>query len=330
MPLALSRRLSPRRLVSFFYHAVADARLPHVENLFGYKTAAMFEQDLLYLKTNFDLPAHDEIVKMQQRASLSSRPAAAISFDDGLRECFEVARPLLQKHQSPCTFFIIADAVDNRLLMFRNKVSLFLDRWNGLDRERRSAIREQVSREFSQSMADDATLLAWAERLTAAQTTEVDALCTAVGVDLAMVLRHAKPYMTGDQIRQLYREGFTIGAHTLTHPRLWELKDEEEVEREIVQSCAAVRDLTGQAMVPFAFPFNGLWMKRDRLEAIRKRCGFIDLFYDSNNLMRDRDFVVNRIWVDSPEGASATQSNLPRLIRRAYALEPLRALRRKM
>lgn len=290
----------------------------------------MFEQDLLYLKTNFDLPTHEEIVRMPPRASSRRRSAAAISFDDGFAECFDVARPLLKRNQVPCTFFIITDAVDNRMLMFRNKVSLFLDRWGAWDQPRRAALRGEVARRCSTVFRDDAALLGWAERLTARESELADVLCDAAGVDVAAFLRTIKPYMTAHQIRQLQGEGFTIGAHTLTHPRLWELKDEREVEREIVESCAAVRDLTGQAKVPFAFPFNGLWMKRDRLEAIRKRCGFIDLFHDSNNLMRDRDFVVNRIWVDSPDGASATRSNLPRLLRRAHALEPLRALKRKM
>lgn len=330
VPLALSRRLTRRGLVSFFYHTVSDVRLPHVENLFGYKSAAMFEQDLLYLQAQFDLPTHDEIKRMPESGTQPRRPAAAIGFDDGLRECFDVARPLLTKHRIPCTFFIITDAVDHGLLMFRNKVSLFLDRWKALDRDRRAALREEVARRFSETFAADTALLAWAERLSARQTEEADALCDAVGIDVAAFLRTNKPYMTREEIVQLHRDGFTIGAHTRTHPRLWELKDEREVEREIVESCAAVRDWTGQATVPFAFPFNGLWMKRDRLDAIRKRCGFIDLFYDSNNLMRDRDFVVNRIWVDSPEGASAAVSNLPRLLRRAYALEPLRAMKRRM
>ena len=159
---------------------------------------------------------------------------------------------------------------------------------------------------------------------------DIDALCESVGIDMGAFLRDRRPYMTKEQILQLHREGFTIGAHTQTHPRLWELKDPSEVEREIIESCAAVRDFTGQAKVPFAFPFNGLWMDRDRIDAIRQKAGFIDLFYDSNNLMKDRDFVVNRVWADSPEGAAPTRSNLPRMLRRAHALEPIRAMKRLM
>ena len=282
------------------------------------------------LKERFELPTHDQIVEFKPGSARPNRRCAAISFDDGLRECFDVVRPLLLEHRAPCTFYLITDAIDNRMLMFRNKASLCLERWNTLAASERSALRESISREFDVSFHDDAAFLVWIDRLSAAQVKEMDALCEAAGVDVAAFLKTARPYMTRDQILQLHRDGFTIGAHTRTHPRLWEMSDPSEIDREIVESCAAIRDLTGQPRVPFAFPFNGLWMDRDRIDIIRKKCGFIDLVFDTNNLMKDRDFMVNRIWVDSPEGAVAGRSNLPRMLRRAHALEPIRAMKRMM
>lgn len=311
--------------MSFFYHTVSDKPLAHIRNLFACKNVAQFEQDLILLEERFGLPTHQEISGRR-----SERWSAAISFDDGLRECFDLVRPLLLKHGVPCTFFVITDAIDNRLLMFRNKVSLFLDRWRSLTSADRAARREKLGQRFEAPNSSDGEFLAWIDRLPAHRVDDIDALCESLDIDCDRFLRDQRPYMTREQILQLHRDGFTIGAHTRTHPRLWELKDPSEVEREIIESCAAVRDLTGQAKVPFAFPFNGLWMDRDRIEAIRKKTGFIDLFYDSNNLMKDRDFVVNRIWVDSPDGAASGRSNLPRMLRRAHALEPIRAMKRLM
>ena len=330
VPLSLSRSITRRRLVSFFYHTVSDAPMAHVRNLFVCKNAAQFEQDLILLKSRFQLPTHAEIAHRQNGRSASAAWSAAISFDDGLRECSDAVRPLLLKHGVPCMFFIITDAIDNRSLMFRNKVSLFLERWHALAPADRAARREKLGRRFEAPYRDDREFLGWIDRLPAQGVDDIDALCESLEIDLDGFLRDVRPYMTREQILQLHRDGFTIGAHTRAHPRLWELKDATEVEREIIESCAAVRDLTGQAKVPFAFPFNGLWMDRDRIDAIRKKTGFIDLFYDSNNLMRDRGSVVNRIWVDSPEGAAPGRSNLPRLLRRAHALEPFRAMKRMM
>jgi len=136
--------------------------------------------------------------------------------------------------------------------------------------------------------------------------------------------------MTAEQVRQLHGEGFTIGAHTRTHAELWLMGDPKEVEREIVESCAFVRDLTGQKGVPFAFPFNGLWCSRETLADIRARHEFVGLIYDTNNLMMDRDFVVNRVWCDAPDADHPQRSNVADQLRRAYRLEPLRSLRRRL
>ncbi|PYV38833.1 MAG: hypothetical protein DMG09_10850 [Acidobacteria bacterium] len=128
----------------------------------------------------------------------------------------------------------------------------------------------------------------------------------------------------------MHAEGFTIGAHTSDHPELGRLADWDEVRRQVRESCDLVREITGRARVPFAFPFNGLDLPRGALAALRDELGSIDLMYDTNNLMKDRFFIVNRIWCDTPEGASGERSNLPALLRRAHAFEPLRAVRRRM
>jgi peptidoglycan/xylan/chitin deacetylase (PgdA/CDA1 family) len=142
------------------------------------------------------------------------------------------------------------------------------------------------------------------------------------------VLQRYRPYVTEDEVRQLSRDGFTIGSHTMNHPELWLFSDWESVEHEIVTSCHWVREVTGQRRVPFAIPFNGKGLSRRRLADICRRHDTVDLIYDTNNLARDASFVVNRVHCDFAEGVYGDGTNVDHLIRRAHALEPLRALKR--
>ncbi|HEU4428510.1 MAG TPA: hypothetical protein VFT98_07130, partial [Myxococcota bacterium] len=87
--------------------------------------------------------------------------------------------------------------------------------------------------------------------------------------------------------------------------------------------------LTGQPSVPFAITFNGLRLPRGPLRALLARHPFIDAIYDTNDLMRDAEFVVNRIWADTPVGAEDA-TNLPFLLKRAKALEPARRWKRRL
>lgn len=323
-------RIVRRDLLSVFYHTVSNHGLPHIEHLYAFKTPMAFEQDLVHLRERYRLVDDGEITHARTAGRELPPRSMTLTFDDGFTECFSVVRPLLKKYEAPCTFFLTTDAVDNRMLMHRNKVSLCLDRLHRASDDEKPGLEKQCRVCLGIPTNGRASIEQALENLRFPERETIDRLCESLSVDVAKFLRESQPYMTTQQVRQLHADGFTIGAHTRTHAELWLLDDRREVEREIVESCAFVRDLTGQEVVPFAFPFNGLWCKRDVLADIRARHEFIGLIYDTNNLMVDRDFVVNRVWCDAPDAAHPERSNVADQLRRAYRLEPLRNLRRRL
>lgn len=58
--------------------------------------------------------------------------------------------------------------------------------------------------------------------------------------------------LTDAQIQELARD-FDIGAHTMTHPRLPQVSD-EEAEKEIRESRIYLQKVTGQAVATFCYP----------------------------------------------------------------------------
>ena len=317
----------PHGLHSFFYHTVSDRPLPHARHLYGYKGSAQFERDLEWLKARFSFVSHADVARhLRGEHSLPER-AAQVSFDDGLAECFDVARPLLRKHCVPCTFFVVRDLVDNARLMHKSAVSLCLDALERTDERDLADLCGRASRVFARRITSRAGLVTAVRALTVHDDELVQRACEAFEVKVAEALS-ARPYMTRAQIRQLAAEGFTIGGHTTRHAEL-DLLEPAAVEREIVESCEFVRDLTGQRSVPFAITFNGLALPREPLRDILARHPFIDAIYDTNDLMPDAPFVVNRIWADTP-AAAERESNLPLLLKRARALEPARRWKRRL
>ncbi|MBM4383387.1 MAG: polysaccharide deacetylase family protein [Deltaproteobacteria bacterium] len=317
----------PNGLHSFFYHTVSDRPLAHARHLYGYKSAAQFERDLVWLKSRFTLVAHADVARHLRGERALPANAAQVSFDDGLAECFDVARPLLLKHGVPCTFFVVRDLVDNARLMHKSAVSLCLDVLERASEADFGALAARAGSALGARFDSREELAAALRALSIRDEARMHAVCEALGVREDVVLRE-RPYMTSEQIRQLAGEGFTIGGHTTRHAEL-DLLDRAAVEREIVESCAFVRDLTGQREVPFAITFNGLRLPRAPLRDLLARHPFIDTIYDTNDLMADAPFVVNRIWADTPAGAEQ-ETNLPFLLKRAKALEPARRLKRTL
>ena len=63
------------------------------------------------------------------------------------------------------------------------------------------------------------------------------------------------PLMNWSQLREIVRGGISLGAHTLTHPRMTVLAG-QQAEREIAGSRACIEDRTGVAVEAFAYPYG--------------------------------------------------------------------------
>jgi peptidoglycan/xylan/chitin deacetylase (PgdA/CDA1 family) len=316
-------------LTHVFYHSFTITPIPHIAPLFGCKSPEELKRDLIYLKSHYRFVSHDGIVAHRENGYRLPPKAVAVSFDDGFVECFTVARPLLLAQGIPATFFVCKSFIDNQALMFRNKVALCVSRIASATREEMSGFSTALRARFGLTAKSPADMQAWLFGLDFAKRHIIDAACECLGIDVQAFLRDRRPYMSRDQIAQLHADGFTIGAHTTDHPELGRLADWNEVRRQVRESCDVVRAITGRTRVPFAFPFNGLNLPHAALRALRDETGSIDLMYDTNN-RKDSSFIVNRICCDTPQGASGEHSNLPKLLRRAHALERMRTARCRM
>lgn len=74
------------------------------------------------------------------------------------------------------------------------------------------------------------------------------------------------PLADGGTLLQLHRSGFQIGAHSMTHPRLSRLSD-EDLLGELSGSRAVLEDLLGSTVTHMAYPFG------DYDERVRARAG---------------------------------------------------------
>jgi peptidoglycan/xylan/chitin deacetylase (PgdA/CDA1 family) len=210
-------------------------------------------------------------------------------------------------------FFVCTDFLDNRHLSYRSKVSLCIEKAKGLNEAQLEAIR----REVGNGQRKQKDFRSWLLSLSCDEEELIDRTCKRLGVNVAEYLDRRRPFLTSAEIQNLSREGFVIGAHSTRHPDFRRLT-QDEMEREVVESCKAVQELTGQKEVPFAFPFDGAGVDREFLARLRKNYPFVGLIFDIHGFRPDAPFVVNRIWVDKPGRRGDFGSNLPSLFSRAF------------
>lgn len=107
-PEALQRELAGRRGALFLcYHSLS----PELDD-YPYRTAvAAFDRHLEMLAEGFDiLPAAAVVAELRAgTASGRARPLAAICFDDGYRDNWHLATPVLERYGVPATLFAARD-----------------------------------------------------------------------------------------------------------------------------------------------------------------------------------------------------------------------------
>jgi peptidoglycan/xylan/chitin deacetylase (PgdA/CDA1 family) len=320
-PLPVLRRAMPRDVVSFLWHTVADAPLPHVSPLYPIKSPPELERDLLWIARHFRVVPYEAV----REARAGGRPlpprAALLTFDDGMRGCLEAARPLLLKHGLPCTFFVTSEFLDNRRLFYRHKTALAIHAARRLPAaDLAAALAPVAGAPLTGAPAPLAAFERWMLGLGADREGAIDAACAALGVDPAAFLRDERPYLTSDEVRALAADGFTVGGHGRTHVRLGTLGSRAAIEAEIAESCRVAMHLSGRGHAPFAFPFHGADVDRALLAAILDAHPDVGTLFDTNGVRRDRPFVVHRIGVDTPPRPGEPTS-LPREVREAYRRE---------
>jgi peptidoglycan/xylan/chitin deacetylase (PgdA/CDA1 family) len=334
VPIGLWQRIFPEPIVCPCYHIVSNTPVRHVKH-YPFLAVPQFESDLQYLKNTFPFITYDKIVEQRLRDQHIPDMSVCLTFDDGFQECASVVRPILLRHGATCIFFIITDLIDNRAVFLETQASLCADAILqhspelvativselGLVASISAALEQQNLQALPARTAElydlfDPRLrpiLVWLLTIRPSDVIPLTRLCDRLGIDVAKYVESAKPFLSTEQILQLRSDGFTIGAHSCTHPRLQELSL-ADAQREIIESCRVIHDLTGQQSVPFAFPYSGFGLDRNWLAELRRNYPFIGLFFDSRGFRRDAPHVVQRVFGERVEALGP----LSKLLSRAW------------
>ena len=341
VPLDFWRTAFPKDLVALCYHVVSDVDLPHLQ-LYPYKNATQFEADILFARSR--AVTYAQVVARRLNATPLPRNSMLITFDDGLAQCYDVARPVLLKHGVDAVFFVTTDYLDDREMFFETTQSLCATAIAALENTRAADIYRELQVGSPNTLLDPTSTTLAEQRLGAMrlrtptdratrelmilafglkeEDPRLPLLCALLGVDVAAYARRTPIFLSSERVAALAADGFTVGAHGRKHRSLVGASP-DELEYEIVSSCEAVRAITGQARVPFAFPYSGLAINRDTLAGIVRRNPIVEMIFDSGCLRNDPQFIVNRVFADAPAviGRDAhTLSNVPAALCDAWSV----------
>ena len=233
------------------YHRIGNATESEFDRGVFSTTEEQFDLQMDFLKRNFEVisPSDLPVARRQGKGRY-----VIVTFDDGYRDNYEKAFPILKRHGLKATFFIPTGFMDRRELSWWDTIAWMI---------RFSDVRQiPAGRWFDAPMALAGEARELAIRQALKKYKELPGHQTADFIhDLAEATGHTSLpthlgddlWMTWNNIRELRLGGMTIGGHTVNHPLLGRLSSSEQIAE--IRGChARLTEMLGVAPKSFSYP----------------------------------------------------------------------------
>jgi peptidoglycan/xylan/chitin deacetylase (PgdA/CDA1 family) len=311
--------LSKQKRTVLLFHRVSPVR----DAMWDPMDPALFEDILGYVEKKFNTLPLNEL--LFEPPSHSSRPLAAITFDDGYRDFMDHSMPLLKKYSLPADMFIVTECVDNNLPtwtyvidhLFENTNKLQLDHFNfhSLAESYRQIkwvnIEERIhyGKRFKQQ-------LKWIP------SQERNDIIEKLMQNFNDVQRPHGMMMTWEDVKQVNAAGFGIGSHSVTHETLATIEDDGALMNELQNSKKIIKDKTGIDPRVFSYPCGDY---DERVKKFTKEAGYeaglaVDqkLYSPSKDDLYEvpRIELYNESWIKSRARINGTISFIEKILQR--------------
>ncbi|PJF31725.1 MAG: hypothetical protein CUN51_01940 [Candidatus Thermofonsia Clade 1 bacterium] len=255
VPRLLDTFWGKNRLTVLAYHRITD---PNAPDFLHYRpnvsaTPQMFARQMAWIARRFNvisLPVlHAFLIKGRP---LPSRPLL-ITFDDGYRDNYENAFPVLKRLGLPAVIFLMTSRMDHPVLPWWDECALYLNLTERTQAELPLIGSCDLSTPEARRAVTDRLLRAL-KRLT---ESEKQAAIRALRERLEVPAPQADPslFVNWDEVREMVAADVACMPHTVNHPILTRISA-EEAYRELAESKAHIEAQTDQQATAFAYP-NG-------------------------------------------------------------------------
>ncbi|HET7208494.1 MAG TPA: GNAT family N-acetyltransferase [Terriglobales bacterium] len=244
----LRRRTHPVCQI-FLYHRVNNENDPFLGGI----PSAAFAAQMEYVARHFPLLTLDQVAKGEFPQGHSY--CVAVTFDDGYRDNFVTALPILKKFRVPATVFLATGSIESGQLPWYDQVRLAFK----LTARRHLSLKDMGGPEGNlEALSDRLRLLdrtlGWLRRIAHLERSlAISALFQLLGVPNQLNLPNQM--LRWDEIRQMSKHHVSFGAHTVSHPPLSRVSA-AEMKMEIAGSKDAIEDRLQVPVLHFAYPFG--------------------------------------------------------------------------
>jgi len=258
------------RLSIITYH-----RICNVDDNFDYHrgvvsaSPANFEAQLRYLKHNRTIITTNDLLYIMKHNLKLPPKATVVTFDDGYRDNYSTALPILLRQGVTAIFFITTGFVDQKLRPWSDDLAVIFNRTKCTE-----LMIDGVGWVSLQSKAECLEAInrvnVYIKHYKSAEaTTFIQNLSKLAKVSLKAEKRL---FMNWDEVLKLQKAGMILAPHTETHLNL-ATATLAQSRSEIERSQARLTEMTGKTSAVFAYPYGEQVARAADLQEILRNSG---------------------------------------------------------
>jgi len=240
-------KIAPIR--NFLFHRVNPQRDP----LWDPMDVDLFDRCIRFISRRYKVSLFEDLVARSEL--YDSQPQATIMFDDGYKDNIEYAAPILEKYNCRASFYVVTDCIDRNLptwtyrldYAFRNTAVEEIDM--GFDflpgHMRVTKLSSKNNREsYVRNLKPMLKLLAHSSRKEVLDRVSA----TFHDVETPGIM------MNWADLNELKSAGHYIGSHTVNHPMLGTMDDEQSIRMELLESGKVIEERLGYFPDTISYP----------------------------------------------------------------------------
>ena len=255
------------------YHRVTSKESPLDSNVIT-SSKENFEKQMKYLSENCNVITFNDLKEKPKKNSI------IITFDDGYKDNYTTAYPILKKYNLPATIFLATGHINKNELFWWDKIAYIINK---------TKIKKFSSKEQ--------TIINIQEKLKkvseSKKKSSIKKLEKTLKVKIPKIENIA---LSWENIKEMSKNNISFGAHTVSHPIITRISL-KEAKSEILKSKNKIEKMINKKVSVFAYPNGGKEDMSDQIDKFLKENGF-DFSVSTIYGTTEKDsFRLNRIGV---------------------------------
>ncbi len=253
-----------KKPIVLYYHRVIESNKlisPHFLNPNICLERSLFEKQMEYLNNNCHVLSLDEYVEYVEGVREIEPNSVLITFDDGYRDNYLHAFPILQKYSMPATIFLTTGFIGTDKLFWWDLLAEIIHSVNGL--HELWEIAENLAwpspferRDYKNFKSGAKYYEALNDRLKGMQKKDIEGFMLKLQeMSGKHYLKPERIFLAWDEIREMQNNGITFGSHSHSHTNL-RILQKAIIMQEVMISKEIIEQNIGQEITAFSYPFG--------------------------------------------------------------------------